>query len=98
MPMNLLISGTDPVAVDTVGSLLIGKDNVKHINIAAERGFGTNNLEEIDVLPSADLIDKYKVQLDHKNIPQGISEKVTIFRGKEKVCKTGCAFLDVIFM
>jgi uncharacterized protein (DUF362 family) len=98
IPMNLLISGTDPVALDTVGSLLIGIDNVKHINIAAEKGFGTNNLEEIDVLPSPDLINKYKIQLDHQNIPQGIPEKVTIFRGKEKLCKTGCAFLDVLFM
>ncbi|TXT60015.1 MAG: hypothetical protein BAJALOKI1v1_1330011 [Promethearchaeota archaeon] len=97
-PMNLLISGIDPVAVDTIGSYLIGIDNIKHIEIAAERGFGINDLKQIEVLPSHKILDEYKIQLHHKNIPKTLPQTIKILRGTEKVCKTGCSFLDLLFI
>jgi len=92
LPMGLLLSGTDLVAVDTIGSKLIGIDDAVHIKMAAEKGFGTNKLEEINVIPTKDLISQYKIQLEHNvdniHIPRHPSR--TVFRGKEKACKTGC--------
>jgi uncharacterized protein (DUF362 family) len=98
VPMNLLISGIDPVAVDTVSSRLIGIKEVEHIDLAAKRGFGTNNFEEIEIVPSKELLKTHQIQLNHENIPKKVPDKVTIFRGKERVCKAGCAFLKVLFI
>jgi len=50
--MNLVIAGTDPVAVDAVGAAVmdIPPTDVKHLVLAEEKGLGTCNLEEITVL------------------------------------------------
>jgi uncharacterized protein (DUF362 family) len=50
--MNLVIAGTDPVAVDAVGSAVMGiaPTDVKHLVLAEEKGLGTCNLKEITVL------------------------------------------------
>ena len=50
--MNLVIAGTDPVAVDAVGAAVMGipPTDVKHLLVAEKKGLGTCNLEEITVL------------------------------------------------
>jgi len=50
--MNLLIAGTDPVAVDAVGAAVMGISprDVKHLRLAEEKGLGTCDLEEITIL------------------------------------------------
>jgi uncharacterized protein (DUF362 family) len=50
--MNLVIAGTDPVAVDAVGAAVmsIPPETVKHLRMAEERGLGTCNLERIEIL------------------------------------------------
>jgi uncharacterized protein (DUF362 family) len=50
--MNLAIAGTDPVAVDAVGATVmdIPPESVKHLRLAKERGLGTCNLNQIEVL------------------------------------------------
>lgn len=50
--MNLVIAGTDPVAVDAVGAAVMGirAEYVKHLSLAEECGLGTCNLERIEVL------------------------------------------------
>ncbi len=50
--MNLVIAGTDPVAVDAVGAAVmdIPPTDVKHLLLAEKKGLGTCNLEEITVL------------------------------------------------
>jgi uncharacterized protein (DUF362 family) len=50
--MNLVIAGTDPVAVDAVGAAVmsIPPESVKHLRLAEERGLGTCNLKDITVL------------------------------------------------
>ncbi len=52
--MDLIIAGEDPVAVDTVGSAIIGydPDKAKYLKHAENKGLGTANLEEIDVIGS----------------------------------------------
>ncbi len=50
--MNLVIVGADPVAVDAVGASVMGiqPSDVKHLVLAEEKGIGTCNLEEIEVI------------------------------------------------
>jgi uncharacterized protein (DUF362 family) len=50
--MNLVIVGTDPVAVDAVGAAVmsISPIDVKHLVLAEKKGLGTCNLEEITVV------------------------------------------------
>jgi len=50
--MNLVIAGTDPVAVDTVGAAVMGipPESVKHLCLAEETGLGTCSIEEIEIL------------------------------------------------
>lgn len=50
--MNLIIAGQDMVAVDAVGTAVMGIDpvTVKYLRIAEEIGLGVSNLEEIKVL------------------------------------------------
>jgi len=50
--MNLVIAGTDPVAVDTVGAAVmsISPEAVKHLRLAEEHGLGTCSLERIQIL------------------------------------------------
>jgi uncharacterized protein (DUF362 family) len=50
--MNLIIAGTDPVAVDAVGAAVMGirPTDVKHLVLAEKKGLGTCTLDEITVL------------------------------------------------
>jgi uncharacterized protein (DUF362 family) len=94
VPMGILFCGKDPVAVDTVGGKLVGIDDAIHIKMAAEKGLGTNNFDEINVIPSKEIIDQYKIQLGHdlSKIPLKPHESITLFKGKERACKTGCGY------
>lgn len=53
--MNLVIAGTDPVAVDAVGAAVMGipPGDVEHLFLAEEAGLGTCNLQKIMVLAEA---------------------------------------------
>jgi uncharacterized protein (DUF362 family) len=50
--MDLLIAGTDPVAVDTVGSAVIGygPDEAEYLRYAAQKGLGVSDLGDIEVV------------------------------------------------
>lgn len=49
---DLLIVGRDPVAVEVVGSLLIGEDplSVPSVKVAKARGLGESNVRKIEIL------------------------------------------------
>jgi len=50
--MNLVIAGTDPVAVDAVGAAVmdIPPEKVKHLRLAEERELGTCGLKQIEIV------------------------------------------------
>ena len=50
--MNLVIAGTDPVAVDAVGAAVMGMPpkGVKHLRLAEERELGTCDLKQIEIV------------------------------------------------
>jgi len=65
--MNLIIAGTDPVAVDAVGATVmsIPPENVKHLNLAEDAGLGASRLERIEILgePIERVKRKFKTSL-----------------------------------
>jgi len=90
VPMGLLISGSDPMAVDTVGAALMGyaiKD-VKHLALCAETGIGESDIRKIKIV-NRDLFDKRKKRLTHELLDD-FPQDVKIIRGKERCCPEGC--------
>jgi hypothetical protein len=73
--MDTLIAGSDPVAVDTVCSRIMGINpkKVLHLKWAAEKGIGTMDNIEIKNLPISTVFKKFKTPIDqvnemHKNL------------------------------
>lgn len=63
--MNLIIAGTDPVAVDAVGAAImdIQPEDVRHLVLAERKGLGTMDLKRIDILGEAldDVKEKFRI-------------------------------------
>ena len=68
--MNLVIAGTDGVAVDDVGAAVMGipPESVKHLRFAEERGLGTCDLKRIEILgePIEKVKKKFKTSFSSK--------------------------------
>ena len=52
-PLGVVVAGTDAFAADAVACRLMGlsAENIPHLRIGAERGYGTIDLDKIDVSP-----------------------------------------------
>ncbi len=74
--MNLVIGGTDPVAVDAVGAAVMGisPTDVKHLRLAEKKGLGTCDLEQITVL--GEPIEKVK-----RKFNRSLSSKLLVYFG-----------------
>jgi len=77
--MNIVIAGRDPVAVDAVGSSMMGvpPETVKHLLYAEQKGLGTRNLNRIKIVgePINRVRKKFRRSLSSKIIR--VREKVT---------------------
>lgn len=81
--INRLISGTDTVAVDRVGGECLGyrTDEIEHLKIAIENGYGEGHLHRIDIkgnLPKSKRKLQYELEL--AQLPQ----KMDIVIGEDK--------------
>jgi uncharacterized protein (DUF362 family) len=49
---NVVIASSDPVAADTVGSAVMGFNpmDIEYLHYASQKGFGTSNLNEIEIV------------------------------------------------
>ncbi len=74
--MNLVIAGTDPVAVDAIGATVMGipPTKVKHLLLAEKNGLGTCSLEEITVL--GEPIEKVK-----RRFHRSFTSKLLVYLG-----------------
>jgi len=74
--MNLVIAGTDPVAVDAVGAAVMGipPNEVKHLVLAEKKGLGTSNLNKITIL--GETIKKVK-----RKFNRSLSSKLLVHLG-----------------
>ena len=102
IPLNILIGGTDTLAVDVVCARVLGYDieEVKHLAEAREMGLGCGDLEEIEVVgePLDRFSKKYPYQLYDAFPPD-----VEVIRGAERNCLEGCdantmALLQVLYL
>src|SRR5208337_4312893 len=80
----------DPMAVDVVGAKFLGfgLEEVQHLKIAAEYGFGESQFERITI-ENRDLFDGRKQQFSW-DLLEKFPEGVRIIRGKILCCREGC--------
>jgi len=86
--LNVLIGGKDTVAVDTVGSRVMGYaiEEVEHLRLAAEWGLGEGRLEHIEVIGDLSRFQRrYPFTLLRRFPPD-----VRIIEGRERACVEGC--------
>jgi uncharacterized protein (DUF362 family) len=74
--LNIVIAGTDPVAVDAVGAAVMGikPAEVKHLVYAEKKGLGTSSIDKITVL--GEPIEKVK-----RKFNRSLSSKLLVFLG-----------------
>ena len=89
IPFNILIGGSDTLAVDVVGTRIFGLtiDDVPHLKLAYKRGLGEGDLNKIKVIGKDLGTYKEKYEWD---LFQKFPENVKIIKGKELLCREGC--------
>lgn len=90
VPMNLLIGGDDPLAVDVVAAKFLGFDleEVAHLQCAAEYGLGEADFEKIGI-ENRDLFES-RMQHFSWDLLEKFPENVRIIRGRTLCCREGC--------
>jgi uncharacterized protein (DUF362 family) len=90
VPMDLLLGGPDPLAVDVVGAALMGFSlkEVKHLALSGAKGLGMADLKAIDMV-NKKLFDERKKRLSF-DLLDDLPPDVPILRGKERCCDEGC--------
>ena len=102
VPFNIVIGGTDTLAVDTVCARVFGYevDEVKHLAEARDMGLGCASLTDIEVTgePLSRFKEKYPYQLY-----DAFPHDVEIIRGADRNCLEGCdantlALLQMLYL
>lgn len=90
VPMNCLIAGPDPLAVDVVGAAFMGfsVDEVEHLRLAALTGFGQSDISAISII-NEDIFKSRKKNLTCQLLDK-FPPELKILRGKERCCMEGC--------
>ena len=97
IPFNILIGGTDTLAVDVVGARIFGLtiDKIPHLKLASERGLGEGDLSKIKVVGKD--LEEYK-EIYNWNLLQKFPEDIKIIKGKDLLCREGCQDNPLIFL
>jgi len=91
LPFRVLIGGANVVATDLVGASLFGltpSEDVDHLQIAIDRGYG-NGVHSLDDIEIAGDISDFTERYDWDLYPQ-YPEDVLILKGGERCCREGC--------
>ncbi len=90
IPMNCLIGGDDPLAVDIIGAAFLGFDikDVPHIHLSAETGISDATLSNIEIA-HRDIFDARKKKLTCELLGK-FPPDLTILKGKTRCCPEGC--------
>ena len=91
LPFRVLIGSTNVVAADLVGARLFGltpEDDVDHLKIVLERGYGIGVKSIADVEIMGDISD-FSERYDWDLYPQ-YPDDITIIKGSERCCREGC--------
>ena len=90
-PTNLIIFGNNGPAVDSICCYLMEYDQkaVKHLQYLVSRGFGPDDLSEIEI-GNADLLETHKHSFIKPDCTiKNIAENIKVFQGE--CCVSGCA-------
>jgi uncharacterized protein (DUF362 family) len=90
VPMDLLVGGPDPLAVDVVGSALMGFgiDQVKHLALSRATGIGTGDLAKIEIV-NRGLLEERRQQLTCELLDD-YPPDISFLRGLTRCCTEGC--------
>ncbi|RJP44478.1 MAG: DUF362 domain-containing protein [Desulfobacteraceae bacterium] len=90
VPMNLLMGGPDPLAVDVTGAALMGFDvkDVVHLELSREKNIGIGDMTRIDII-NKPLFDERRKNLTCELLDD-FPPDLIFLRGKERCCKEGC--------
>ena len=102
VPFNILVGGTDTLAVDTVCARIFGYtvDEVGHLREARDMGLGCADIDEIEVV--GEPLDHFKKKYPYQ-LYDAFPHDVKVIKGKEKNCLEGCnantlALLQVLYL
>jgi uncharacterized protein (DUF362 family) len=90
VPMNCLIGGDDPLAVDIAAAALMGFDiiDVPHLLLSSQAGISNAKMDNISII-NQELFDTRKKSLSC-DILEIFPPELTILRGKTRCCTEGC--------
>lgn len=85
---NTLIGGRDALAVDVVGSRVLGYEleEVKHLWLATEKKLGTGHPDEIQIVGD---MTRFNQRYPHRT-RESLPEDITWVEGKSRACEEGC--------
>ncbi|MHB8894062.1 MAG: DUF362 domain-containing protein [Candidatus Geothermincolia bacterium] len=102
VPLNILVGGSDTVAVDTVCARILGYevDEVGHLREARDAGLGCADLDRIEITGGS--LDRFKQKYPYK-LYDAFPHDVEIIRGTDRNCLEGCdantlALLQVLYL
>jgi hypothetical protein len=83
-----LIGGPDTLAVDVVGSRVLGYSlsEVEHLRLAEEWGLGEGEIKRIEVIGD---LDRFTTRYPYE-ILRRFADGVRIVQGRERACVEGC--------
>ncbi len=87
---DILIGGPDIIAVDTVGSKVLGYEinEIKHLAIAAEMGLGCGKLSEIGIVGNLSRFSEKVPYAKSRLYPPELN--IRLVPGREMSCREGC--------
>ncbi len=97
--LGVLIGANDPLAADVVAAHIMGyrPEDVKHLKIASERGYGSLNVEDIEItgdITMDELRDRPKGQRRLFQVLSELDTPITFYNGKaegtDEICDGGC--------
>lgn len=90
VPMDLIIGGDDPLAVDVVGAALMGFDveDVFHLALSREKKMGIGDMDRIEII-NRPLFEKRKKNLTCELLDD-FPQDLVFLKGEERCCKEGC--------
>ena len=85
---NVLIGGKDALAVDVVGSRVLGykTGEIDHLRLATEMELGTGRLEHIKIVGD---VSHFTQQCSHQ-MPGHLPDDIDIVEGRTRACQEGC--------
>jgi uncharacterized protein (DUF362 family) len=102
VPFNILVGGTDTLAVDVVCARIFGYkvDEVGHLREARDMGLGCGDLDGIEVVGES--LGRFRKKYPYK-LYDAFPPDVRVIRGSERNCLEGCdantlALLQVLYL